>query len=158
MEREKAFLLIAECKNFTKVSKILGLSVATISRYTDSLEAEFNCKLLQRSTRSITLTNEGKIFADGIRKALLILDESRKKICDDGASQVLKINCIPSFGQHVMVNVIAKLRQEYPRTKFELFCDQTVHTTSLGEFDLYIRYTEPHDSSIRRFRKHSSLN
>ena len=148
MEKERVFLLIAECESFTKVSKILGISVATISRYVDALEAELNCKILQRSTRSIHLTDQGVAYARGVKKALTILDEAKKSVSGAEHDQVLRDNCIPSVGQHIMIKAINQVPREHPGAKIDLFCDQMVHAATKGEFDLYIRFTEPKDSSM----------
>tara|TARA_Y100000815_G_C13144514_1_gene425613 strand:+ start:259 stop:486 length:228 start_codon:yes stop_codon:yes gene_type:complete len=57
------FLAVAETGSFTKASKLLGMSVAHVSRYVSQLEERLNTQLLTRTTRKVVLTQEGQVFA-----------------------------------------------------------------------------------------------
>ena len=71
------FITLAHCLNFTQAANHYHITQTAMSRYIASLEAQLGVKLFDRSSRSVSLTDAGKIFAEGMEK---ILDEYEQLI------------------------------------------------------------------------------
>lgn len=61
------FVSVAEYESFTRAAKELGISIAQVSRQVSALERRLNIKLFYRTTRKISLTEEGKVFYEHCR-------------------------------------------------------------------------------------------
>ena len=70
------FLAVAETGSFTKASKLLGMSVAHVSRYVSQLEERLNTQLLTRTTRKVVLTQEGQVFAHQTKQLQHAMDDA----------------------------------------------------------------------------------
>ena len=70
------FVYVAEYESFTKAAKRLGISTAQVSRQVSALEARLNTKLLYRTTRRVSLTEEGRVFYERCRVCLLYTSPS----------------------------------------------------------------------------------
>lgn len=76
----ECFLLTASLKSYTKAAEKLFLSQPTISRYVSKLEKELNCKLLERTTQKIQLTDAGEQYYHLFISWKLELEETKKRI------------------------------------------------------------------------------
>ena len=56
------FVAVAELGSFSKAAKVLGISVAQVSRTVLQLEQRLNCKLVLRTTRQVRLTEQGVVY------------------------------------------------------------------------------------------------
>lgn len=66
----KYFITLAHCLNFTQAANHYHITQTAMSRYIASLEAQLGVKLFDRSSRSVSLTEAGKVFAEGVEKIL----------------------------------------------------------------------------------------
>ena len=64
------FVYVAECESFTQAAKQLGISTAQVSRQVGALEKRLKVKLLYRTTRKVSLTEEGRVFYQHCRAVL----------------------------------------------------------------------------------------
>ncbi len=71
----ECFLTVAETLNFAKAAQILNITQPAVTKQIKSLEDELNVRLFKRSTRSVELTNEGKLL---INDAHIIIDTTRR--------------------------------------------------------------------------------
>src|SRR4029077_17928438 len=74
------FLAVAEALNFTKAAAQLRVAQPALSRQVQDLEEEIGVDLLKRSPRGVTLTPEGKLFAEEVLDLLKRTDESVAKV------------------------------------------------------------------------------
>jgi len=74
------FVAVAETENFTQAAKQLKLSTAQVSRQVSALETRLNIKLFYRTTRKVSLTEEGSIFYQHCRSVLDGLDAAERAI------------------------------------------------------------------------------
>ena len=74
------FTAVAESSNFTQAAKKLLISTAQVSRQVSELEKRLNTKLFYRTTRKVTLTEEGKLFYQQCRQILDSLDNAERSL------------------------------------------------------------------------------
>lgn len=136
-----AFRRIVERGSFARAAQDLGVSPALLSREVKLLEDSLGTSLLTRTTRSMSLTDAGRLYYDqatGILDAVTGL-ETRIR---DGAGAVrghLKVNASSSFGQTVIAPILPAFLQAYPDLRLTLSLDDRVVDMVEGGFDLSIR-------------------
>jgi NAD(P)H:quinone oxidoreductase type IV len=136
-----AFRRIVERGSFARAAEDLGVSPALLSREIKLLEESLGTTLLTRTTRSMSLTDAGRLYYD---EATGILDavagvETRIR---DGAGAVrghLKVNASSSFGQTVIAPILPGFLEAYPDLRLTLSMDDRVVDMVEGGFDVSIR-------------------
>ncbi|MDQ2091766.1 LysR substrate-binding domain-containing protein [Marimonas arenosa] len=137
----QAFRRIVERGSFARAAEDLGVSPALQSREIKLLEDSLGSTLLTRTTRSMSLTDAGRLYYE---EALGILDavtnvENRIR---EGASAVrghLRVNASSSFGQMVIAPFLPAFLETYPDLRLTLSMDDRVVDMVEGGFDLSIR-------------------
>ena len=137
----QAFRRIVERGSFARAAEDLGVSPALLSREIKLLEESLGSTLLTRTTRSMSLTDAGRLYYD---EAIGILDavtgvETRIR---DGAGAVrghLKVNASSSFGQTVIAPILPDFLDCYPDLRLTLSMDDRVVDMVEGGFDVSIR-------------------
>ena len=74
------FVAVAETESFTAASKRLGISTAQVSRQVSALENRLNTKLFYRTTRKVSLTEEGNVYYQHCRQVLDGLEDAERAI------------------------------------------------------------------------------
>lgn len=135
------FRRIVERKSFTRAADDLGVSPALLSREIKLLEQSLGSVLLTRTTRSMSLTDAGKVYYE---EAQAILDtvhrlESRIQAGVGAVRGHLKVNASSSFGQIVIASFLPEFLKAYPDLRFTLSLDDRVIDMVEGGFDVSIR-------------------
>lgn len=137
----QAFRRIVERGSFARAAEDVGVSPALLSREIKLLEESLGATLLTRTTRSMSLTDAGRLYYD---EACCILDavagvETRIR---DGTGAVrghLKVNASSSFGQMVIAPILPGFLESYPDLHLTLSLDDRVVDMVEGGFDVSIR-------------------
>lgn len=141
------FVEVVRRRSYTEAGRQLGVSKSMVSRRVVALEAELRCQLLQRNTRSISLTEAGEGFFDRCDDLLRQLGAA----CDDAAGQgqalagVVRIAAPQTMDRSLVLPVVAQLMRLHPELDFDVLLDEH-RVDLLGEgVDLAIRGgTVPH--------------
>lgn len=150
ISRVGVFLEVVKHKSFAGAARSLGMTGPALSKQVQSLEDQLGVRLLHRTTRQVTLTEEGAVYSDRARKALEDLNEAEQQIqelkaCPTG---ILKINAPMSFGKRYLTSPIAAFAKEYPNVKMEMdFDDRRVDVIGEG-YDVVVRIGALEDSSL----------
>jgi LysR family transcriptional regulator, regulator for bpeEF and oprC len=149
------FVKVAERKSFVRAATDLGITQSGVSNAIKRLEEQTGARLLARTTRRVTLTEDGAAFFERCRHALadieeaeLVLKESRQKISGN-----LRIDMSVAFGRLKMVPMLSAFQAEYPDIRLSLtFTDRYIDLVEEG-VDVGVRLGVLHDSSLiaRRF-------
>ena len=137
----QAFRRIVERGSFARAAEDLGVSPALLSREIKLLEESLGSTLLTRTTRSMSLTDAGRLYYDeatGILDAVIQV-ETRIR---DGAGAVrghLKVNASSSFGQTVIAPILPEFLDTHPDLRITLSLDDRVVDMVEGGFDVSIR-------------------
>lgn len=150
LEGMSIFVAVVEAESFTGAARTLKYSKAAISTHIQKLEERLDVRLLNRTTRRISMTDEGRAFYEHCRR---ILDEAREAIdsLDNLATEprgVLRINSPMSFGTLHLGAAVAEFMDIYPDVNVDMVLnDRQVDLIEDG-FDLAIRIGRLPDSSL----------
>lgn len=136
--------------SFAKVARELQVPTSTVARAVARLEDVLAMRLLQRTTRNLTLTSEGRAFYDEVAPALVaILRATRSVAGSDGTPRgVLRIAASAEVGNWLLYRSIVKLTSSYPLLRVELeLSGRSVNLVEEG-FDVSLRLGQLSDSSL----------
>lgn len=144
------FLEVARRQSFAKAASALGMTGPAVSKQVIALEASLGVKLLHRTTRQVTLTEEGAHYYERARLAVEELKEAAAELSDAKAkpSGTIKLNAPLSFSHMHLLPVLSSFAKKYPDIHLDVsFDDRTVDVIAEG-FDLVIRIGVMQDSSL----------
>ena len=149
----KYFLAVAEERNITKAAKKLHLSQPPLSRAPIDLEKEFNCKLMIRGKRSITLTPEGLALKRRGEQLVTLTDMTKTEILnmEQGLSGTLYIGHVDSDGPTLIAEWISSFKKVYPNVTYNLWCgtvDDLTYRLKSGLIDLAITMSPSSSDTI----------
>lgn len=136
--------------SLSAAARELGLSPAVVSRRLAALEARLGVRLINRTTRSLHLTDEGAGYYEACTRILAQVEEA-DAAASAGRGQpqgALKVAVPASFGHQFITPLIPQFAARYPEVQIALsLSDRTVNLIEEG-FDLAIRIAELADSSL----------
>lgn len=144
----RTFLLAAEKRNFAQVARELDMTPAAVTRAIAALEDELGVQLFVRTTRQVSLTADGAIFAAQIQPAMQAIDDARKDVIDTHKADHgrLRISAPTWFGQQVLPPILAAFKERYPKISFEISLADGLVNIMEDDYDLAIRISaEPSD-------------
>jgi DNA-binding transcriptional LysR family regulator len=119
------FVKTIEVGNFSALGRQLHMAPSSISRQINTLEEELGVRLLQRTTRSISLTEAGQIYFERVSKILGDLEEAQLAITQLQVNPrgVLRLNIAIPFGERNIVPLIPEFLTMYPDLKIDLILE-----------------------------------
>ena len=145
------FSHVVEQGNFSSAAKHLGLSRAVVSYHIKKLEQKLGVTLLNRSTRSIALTQAGSDYYQRCRIIAQQASAASQQIenVKNEPEGLLKITCPVSVGLHTIVPALDKFRNIYPKIELDIMLtDEVVNIVKEG-IDLAIRGAPLADSGLQ---------
>lgn len=135
------FVAVAETDSFTASSKRLGISIAQVSRQISALENRLNTKLFYRTTRKVSLTEEGAVYYRHCRQIMDGLEEAERAVSNlrDTPQGIVKLTAPVTYGEKYMMPLVNNFMLTYPEV--EVVVDLTNRQVDLvdGGYDLAIR-------------------
>ncbi|AKG68526.1 MULTISPECIES: HTH-type transcriptional activator AaeR [Serratia] len=150
LKRMSVFAKVVECGSFTAAARQLDMSVSSISQTVSKLENDLQVKLLNRSTRSIGLTEAGKIYYQGCRRMLQEAAEVHEQLyaLNNTPIGTLRIGSSSTMAQNVLATMTADMLQEYPGLTVNLVTGIPAPDLIADGLDVVIRTGELQDSSL----------
>jgi DNA-binding transcriptional LysR family regulator len=152
ISRVGVFVEVVKQESFAAAARVLGLSSSAVSKQVQNLEDQLCLKLLQRTTRRVMLTEEGRFYYERARQALEDLHEAEREVqdCNSIPRGTLKINLPMSFGEMYLRAPIAAFAKTYPDVQLDVsFEDRMVDVINEG-FDAIIRIGVLQDSTLMK--------
>lgn len=146
----RVFSAVVEAGSFAAAAAALPASRAAVSRYVSELEQRLGVRLLHRTTRKLSLTEEGEVFHARCREILSSIEESEAEISTraGNASGLLKISVPLSFGVKHLAQLWAGFMAAHPQVSLDVnLSDRAVDLVDEG-FDMAIRIARLPDSSL----------
>lgn len=149
------FTRIADELSLTRAAEGLSMSVSGVSRHLGSLENRLGVRLVQRTTRHLSLTPEGERFAASAREILASVSEAEDSISRVSIEPrgVLRIGASLSFALIHLLPVIAAFRREHPQIRVDLQTANRYPDGMDGDLDLAIRTRRMEADSAVTIRK-----
>jgi DNA-binding transcriptional LysR family regulator len=122
LQAMRVFLKVADAESFGRAASALGLSNAVITRYVSLLEAHLHTRLLNRTTRSVSLTEAGRAYAEGCRAVIEQVDAIEASVRDSSVdpSGTLKLVASASFSLLGLTPMLREFRERYANVKLRL--------------------------------------
>jgi DNA-binding transcriptional LysR family regulator len=146
----QAFAAVVDAGSFVGAADALDLSKAAVSRQVAELEARLGVRLLHRTTRRLSLTEEGEVFHARCRELLGSLEEAEAEVSERSgeAVGVLKVSAPVSFGLLYLAQVWASFIAANPNVTLDVtLSDRIVDLVDEG-FDLGVRIARLPSSSL----------
>jgi DNA-binding transcriptional LysR family regulator len=146
----EALVAVVESNRFSIASERLNIAKSVVSRRISQLEQRLGGRLLHRTTRRISLTDEGKQFYQRAVQILSDLNDAEQSICQDNAALrgAIKLATPLSFGLKHVTQAIAEFLQSYPDITLNLdLNDRNINLVEEG-FDMTIRVGNLQDSTL----------
>lgn len=137
------FARVVEAGSFTGAGQRLRLAPSVVSKHIAKLERALGARLLQRSTRKLSLTEAGRAYYAHCARIVEALEQSQQAVASLQAepSGRLRVSALNSFVSHVLAPLLPEFLQRYPRIELEIITsDRPVDLAEEG-FDLALRIT-----------------
>jgi DNA-binding transcriptional LysR family regulator len=146
----RTFVRTVEAGSFTAVARDLNSSQPTISRQVAILEDHLGCVLFQRTTRVLTLTDDGRTFYDHARRTLEAASEAESAVGrrKGKPSGVLRLACSGVFGRLHIIPRLKRFRARYPDIEIALYMSDGFTDLVEEGIDLAIRVGETRDGAL----------
>lgn len=141
---------IVDGGSFVAAADLLGMSPSGVSRSVARLEERLGIRLFDRTTRSLSLTDEGKRFYEQVLPLLAGLEEAAAT-ASSGASAVrgrLRVNVDPYFSRLVLGQSLGRFMHQHPGLQLELVTRDQLSDMVADGFDLAVRFDEPRYGSL----------
>jgi DNA-binding transcriptional LysR family regulator len=144
------FVTTVEAGSFAGAAKKLGISPVAVGKNVDRLERQLGVRLLQRSTRKLSLTEEGRLYYERCTGPLRDLENAQSAIAEKGRSPsgTLRVTSVSPFGRAYVLPLLPAFNRLYPAIELELHLDDTVSDMIAGGYDVGIRAGEARDGSM----------
>ncbi|RUV77216.1 MAG: LysR family transcriptional regulator [Mesorhizobium sp.] len=144
------FARVVEAGSFTAAARLLAMPKTTVSRRVAALEREVGVRLLQRTTRSLNVTDAGRLYYEQSSQALRTIEEANLRLAEARAepSGTIRISAPVGFGGHFLTAAVVDFLAMYPKTKVELcLTDDKLNLVEDG-IDLAFRTGVLQDSTL----------
>lgn len=150
----RLFLKIAEKGSMVAAGREVGLSATTVSERLAALENHYGVVLFNRTTRSLSLTDEGRTLIEGAKAVLAEVDDldTRIRYGAEAISGPIRVSAPVDLGRSIISEVIARFTEKHPAVSVELSLSDG-YVDMVGEgFDLALRFGTVTDSTLRARR------
>ncbi|EKK4016248.1 LysR family transcriptional regulator [Cronobacter sakazakii] len=144
------FALVAETGSFTAAAQKAGLPKSSVSQRISQLEAHVGLRLLNRTTRKLSLTFAGEHYLVHCREMLDASERADLAIqrLRDNPSGRLRITSPAGIGATLLARMNAEFLAKYPDITLEVFISDDVRDLVMEGFDVALRTGKPQDSSL----------
>ena len=118
------FSKIVEHRSFTRAAEDCNVSQPALSQQISKLEKELGQPLFERQGRSIRLTPAGQVLQTKADKFLLMVDDAKKQITDDGQTGRICVSAIPTIAPYLLPQILTSVSSQFPRASF-IICEDT---------------------------------
>lgn len=149
------FVRISDELNLTRAANTLGMSVSSVSRHLGSLEDRLGVRLVQRTTRHLSLTPDGERFCEEARDILVSLRAAEEgvSLAASEARGMLRVGASLSFSLLHLTPVVEAFCARHPQVDVELQISNRYSNLIEGDLDLAIRTRRVEEDSSVTIRK-----
>ncbi|HKR89094.1 MAG TPA: LysR family transcriptional regulator [Phenylobacterium sp.] len=149
LDEINAFIAVADARSFTQAARRLDVSSAQVSKLVARLENRLGARLLNRTTRDVSLTDTGRAF---LERARVIVDDFQSLESsvreEDGPRGLLRISAPVTFGAAELTPALLAFAAAYPEVSLDVSSsDRMVNLVEEG-FDVAVRIGQLVDSSL----------
>lgn len=144
------FVAVVRHGSFTAAAAELEVTTAAVSRRVKSLEARLGVRLLNRTTRRLSLTDAGQQYYEDVSRLIAEIEQTEQRIAGLATEPTgfLRITAPLSFGLRYLGKVIEGFHRRYPLIRLELTLDDSMRDIVDSGFDAAIRIGYLADSAL----------
>jgi DNA-binding transcriptional LysR family regulator len=144
------FVYVAENESFTLASKKMAISTAQVSRQVSALEKRLNIKLFYRTTRNVSLTEEGRVFYQHCRSVLDGLDAAERAITNlqSKPQGKIKLTAPVAYGENQILPLVNNFIKQYSDVEVSAYLSNRQVDIVEDGYDLAIRLGKLGDSTM----------
>ena len=144
------FSVLVKAGSLSAAAREMDLTPPAVSKRISHLEERLGVRLLNRTTRHISVTAEGEVYLGHARRILLEVQEMEQEVLSSRAQPkgLLRVNCTLGFGRTFIAPAISALVSKHPEMEVQLVLSATPLSVADGDFDVGIRFGLPPDSNI----------
>ncbi len=141
MEDLNSFVAVVERGNFSNAARYLRLTPSAVSKTISRLEERLQVRLLNRTTRAVSLTEEGRIYYERARALLDEVADLERTVQDmqTEPTGTLRITATPTFGSSILLDVLHDYRKQYPDIRFDIDLSTEARDIVAGGIDIALR-------------------
>jgi DNA-binding transcriptional LysR family regulator len=146
----RVFVRVAESQSFSAVAREMGTTQPAVSRQVAALEEHLGARLIQRTTRSLGLTEDGRDLLGHARRVLDTVEEAEASVGrrHNMPGGLVRLGTSSTFGRLYVAPRIPRLLERYPELSLELRMSDGVSDIVAEGIDLAIRVSAVQDSSL----------
>src|SRR5262245_42530996 len=142
------FTRVVQTGSFTAAAKALGMPKSTVSRKVSDLEERLDTRLLQRTTRKLSLTDAGRTYFDYGARILGEVEDAERAIGDLQATPRGLLRVTAGINSSYLAPIVADFLGRYPEVRLDLLCTGRAVDLVEERFDVAIRAGALPDSSL----------
>lgn len=148
------FAKVVETGSFSAAAQALDMTPSAVSKLVSRTEARLGVSLFTRSTRSMSLTSEGRAFHASCIRILQDIEDAELSLSQDAGRVrgLLRVNTSLPFGQHFLVPLLTEFKALYPEIAVDISLTDAKVELQRDEVDIAIRMGPLHDASYRARR------
>lgn len=137
----RSFAEVVDAGSFVAAAERLGLSKAAVSRHVAELEARLGVRLLHRTTRKLSLTEDGEVFHARARQLLADMEEAEAEITSRSREAVglVRVSVPVSFGIRHLADVWGAFRRAHPKVTLEVNLSDRIADLAEEGVDVAVR-------------------
>lgn len=146
----RTFAAVVDAGSFVGAAEALDMSKPAVSRHVTDLEARMGVRLLQRTTRRLSLTSEGEVFHVRCKELLAALDEAEAEVSSRSgeATGMLKLSVPVTFGERHLAPLWPAFMAQHTRVALDVsLSDRSVDLVEEG-FNVAVRIARLQNSSL----------
>ena len=144
------FVNVVREGGFSAAAKVLELTPSAVSKQVSRLEDRLNVRLLNRTTRQLSMTEEGETYFQRATAILADIEEAESLVADRHGSPrgMLRVTSSITFGRHQIVPLMPEFLNVLPDVRLQLSLSDNVVDLVQERFDVAIRVADLNDSSL----------
>ncbi|MCP5081074.1 MAG: LysR family transcriptional regulator [Alphaproteobacteria bacterium] len=144
------FVCVIDAGSFSAAAERLGRSKSFVSKQVSELEDRLGARLLNRTTRSLSLTDVGRIYYERCQRIVSDADEAVREITESNARPrgLLRFSAPVSFGLGYLADVLPEFLERNPDLTLDIELNDSLVDIVAGHFDLALRIGRLSDSSL----------
>jgi len=144
------FVLLAKLGSMTATARELGITPPAVTKRLSQMEQKLGVRLVNRTTRRISLTNEGEAYLAQASDILHRIRDMEESVASGRAAPkgLLRINATPGFGRTRIAPIVSRFAHAYPEVEVELHLTDRPISLVEEAYDLAIRFGELPDTRL----------
>ncbi len=159
LESIRVFLAVTEHRGFAGAARALGMTPASVTRSIAALEERLGVQLFKRTTRQVSLTSAGAVYAARVAQPVAALNDAAEATRESQGmtSGLIRVSAPMSLGLKVLPSVLSQFAAIHPQTTVALTLSDSFVDIVEDDYDLAIRISGPPGDKSTIWRKISRI-